>query len=79
MGIVVVTVDVTVEVMADFSAGFGASCFWHPVKARTAATAETAMIAVIFFMLFHPLSSHEINRNALVAIGINWIKNALQP
>jgi hypothetical protein len=79
MGVVVVAVEVTVEVIAECSTGFGASCFWHPVKARTAATAETAMIAVIFFMLFHPLSSLEIYRNALVAIGINWIKNALQP
>jgi hypothetical protein len=78
MGVVVVAVEVTVEVIAG-AAAFGASCFWHPVKARTAATAEAAMIAVIFFMLFHPLSSHEIYRNALVAIGINRIKNALQP
>jgi hypothetical protein len=79
MDTVVVTVEVTVEVIAECSTGFGASCFWHPVKARTAATAETAMIAVIFFMLFHPQSSHEICRRALVSIRINWIKNALQP
>jgi sugar lactone lactonase YvrE len=67
------------EVIAECSTGFGASCFWHPVKARTAATAETAMIAVIFFMLFHPQSPHKIHRSALISIGINWIKNALQP
>jgi hypothetical protein len=54
--VVVVTVDVTVDVIADCSTAFGASCFWHPLKARTAATAETAMIAVIFFIVFHPLS-----------------------
>lgn len=53
-GAVVVAVEVIVDCSAGF--GFGASCFWQPVKARTAATAETAMIAVIFFMLFHPLS-----------------------
>jgi hypothetical protein len=78
MDVVVVTVDVTVEVIAECSTGFGASCFWHPVQARTVTIAETAMIAVIFFMLFHPQSSHEIYRSALVSTGINWIKNALQ-
>jgi len=60
MGIVVVTVEVTVEVIAECSAGFGASCFWHPVRARIAATADTAIIAVIFFMLFHPQSSQKL-------------------
>ena len=52
----------------DCSAGFGASCFWHPAKAKTAATASTAMIALIFFMLIHPPSSHESNCSALFAI-----------
>jgi hypothetical protein len=46
-----------VAVGADCSAGFGACCFSHPVTAKTMATAATAMIAEIFFMSFHPLSS----------------------
>jgi hypothetical protein len=64
----IVEVGAVVGVGADCSAGFGASCFWHPAKAKTAATASTAMIALIFFTLFHPLSSHECNCSALVAI-----------
>jgi hypothetical protein len=69
-GIVEVGADAgVVGVTADCSAGFGASCFWHPAKAKTAATASTAIITLIFFTLFHPLSSHENNRSALVAIG----------
>jgi hypothetical protein len=68
-GIVEVGADAgVVGVIADCSAGFGASCFWHPAKAKTAATASTAIIALIFFTLFHPLSSHESNCSALVAI-----------
>jgi hypothetical protein len=57
-----------VGVIVDCSAGFGASCFWHPAKAKTTATASTAMIALIFFMLIHPPSSHKSNCSALVAI-----------
>ena len=53
MGVVVI-VDVIVEVTADCSAGFGASCFWHPAKAKTATTTRAAMITVIFFMYFTP-------------------------
>jgi hypothetical protein len=68
-GIVEVGADAgVVGVTADCSTGFGASCFWHPAKAKTAATASTAMIALIFFMLIHPLSSHKSNYSALVAI-----------
>jgi hypothetical protein len=45
-----------VGVIADCAAGagFGASCFWHPTKAKTETTARTAMIAKIFFMVFPP-------------------------
>jgi hypothetical protein len=71
-----VAVEVTVEVIADCSTGFGASCFWQPANARTVTTAETAIIAEIFFMIFHPPSSQEIYRSALAAIRINRIKNA---
>jgi hypothetical protein len=53
-GAVVVAVDVTVEVTADCGAAFGASCFWHPAKAKTVASVRTAMIAVIFFMSYSP-------------------------
>jgi hypothetical protein len=68
IGAVVVAVDVTVEVTADCGAGFGASCFWHPAKAKIAETARAAMIAVIFFMCGHPLSSHLNDCRAFVAI-----------
>jgi hypothetical protein len=47
-------VVVAVEVTADSTAGFGASCFLHPVKAT--ASTRTAMIAEIFFIFIHPLS-----------------------
>jgi hypothetical protein len=57
-----------VGVIADCTAGFGASCFWHPAKAKTETTTRTAIIAEIVFMLIHPLSSHENNCSALVAI-----------
>lgn len=53
-------VVVMVEVGAVCSAGFGASCFWHPAKAKTVAMAKMVMIAEIFFMMFHPLSSRKI-------------------
>jgi hypothetical protein len=69
--VVVVVVDAgaaVVVVVTDCTVDFGASCFWHPVKTKTAATASTAMIALIFFMLIHPLSSHENNCSTLVAI-----------
>lgn len=54
--------------MDDCSAGLETSCFWHPAKAKTAATTRTAIIALIFFTLIHPLSSHESNCSALVTI-----------
>jgi hypothetical protein len=57
-----------VGVIADCSAGFGASCFWHPAKAKTETTTRTAIIAQIVFMFIHPLSSHESNCSAFVAI-----------
>jgi len=68
IGMVDVMVDVIVEVTADCSAGFAASCFWQPAKAKIATTTRTAMIAVIFFMLFHPPSSHLYDSNAFVAM-----------
>jgi hypothetical protein len=68
---VVVIVEVTVDVTADCSAGFGASFFWHPTNAKTEIAARTAMIAVIFFMVRHPLSSHKCSRSAFVAIDKN--------
>lgn len=67
-GAVVVTVEVTVDVTADCTAGFGASCFWHPANAKTAMTARAPMIALIFFMSRHPLSSLSVRRIALVAM-----------
>lgn len=67
-----------VDVGADSVAGFGASCFWHPAKAKIAAKAREAMIAIIFFMFIHPLSPHESNRSAFVAIGINPIKRVAE-
>ncbi len=66
-GAVVVAVDVT----ADCGAGVGASCFWQPAKAKTATTARTAIIALIFFKFFHPLSSLLNNSSAFVAIRMN--------
>jgi len=64
-----VTADtVVVVVVAGCAAGFAASCFWHPTNTKIAATRRTAMIAVIFFMVFHPLSFLEINSGAFVAI-----------
>ncbi len=65
-----------VDVGADSAAGFGAgaSCFWHPAIAKAAAKAREAMIAIIFFMFVHPLSPHQCNRAAFVAIGINPLK-----
>jgi hypothetical protein len=65
-------------VIAGCSAGLGASCFWHPANAKARATARTAMIAEIFFMLIHPLSIFLINCNAFTAISMNRMKNALQ-
>jgi hypothetical protein len=47
---------VIVVVGADCTAGFGASCFWHPANANTAAIIVTVMIAGIFFKCFHLLS-----------------------
>ena len=68
-GIVEVDIDAgVVGVIDDCSAGFGASCFWQPAKAKTAATARTVIIALIFFTLIHPLSSHESKCSALVTI-----------
>jgi hypothetical protein len=68
-GIVEVGADAgVVGVIADCSAGLETSCFWHPAKTKTAATASTAIIALIFFTLIHPLSSHGSNCSALVAI-----------
>jgi hypothetical protein len=45
-----------VEVGADSGACVGLSLFLHPVTANTMAIAATAMITVIFFIRFHPLS-----------------------
>ena len=72
-GAVVVAVDVIVEVTAvsGAGAGFGASCFWQPANAKTVTTARTAIIAVIFFKFFHPLSSLLNNSSASVAIRMN--------
>jgi NAD(P)H-hydrate repair Nnr-like enzyme with NAD(P)H-hydrate epimerase domain len=64
-----VTVDVmTVDVVVDAIAGFGASCFWHPMTAKTVETAASAMITEIFFMILHLLSFREHNRNAFVVL-----------
>jgi hypothetical protein len=38
---------------------FGASLFWQPITVKAATTAAAAMIALIFFIFIHPLSSHE--------------------
>jgi len=57
-----------VDVVADSTAGFGASCFWHPATAKTVATAATAMITEIFFKMFHLLSFRERNRSALAVL-----------
>jgi len=68
-GIVEVGMDAgVVGVIDDCSAGLETSCFWHPAKAKTEATTRTAIIALIFFTLIHPLSSHESNCSALVTI-----------
>ena len=68
--IVEVIVDAGMVLIAGCSAGFGASsCFWHPAKAKIVTTVNAAMIAVIFFMVFHPLSSQvNINSGVLVAM-----------
>lgn len=73
MGAVAEGADIgAVGVTADSPAGIGASSFfWHPAKAKTAATARDAMIAIIFFMFVHPLSPHESNRTAFVTIRTN--------
>jgi hypothetical protein len=52
-GTVGVAVEVTVDVTADAVAGAEAFCCWHPTT-KNAATARTAMIAEIFFMVFPP-------------------------
>jgi hypothetical protein len=71
----VVIVDVIV--VEDCTAGFGASCcFWHPANANAAATIAMVMIAKIFFMILHLLSSYVSNSSALVSIEMNWAKNA---
>jgi hypothetical protein len=49
-GAVMVAVDVT----ADCTGAFGASCCWHPANAKIATTARAAMIADIFFNEFTP-------------------------
>jgi hypothetical protein len=65
---VVVAVEVIVDVMAvagaGVAAGFGASCFWHPITANVVTIAATAMMTDIFFTIFHLLSFREHNRNA---------------
>ena len=57
--------------------GLGASCFSHPATEKTMATAATAMIAEIFFMLFHPLSFRD-SPAARFQYGIKRIKSALR-
>ena len=52
-GVVVVTVEVTVVVTADFVAGAGVCC-WHPITAKPATTASAAMIAEIFIIFSPP-------------------------
>lgn len=61
---------VIVVVGADCSAGFGASCFWHPASANTVATIAIEMIARIFFMNCSPPFIPRSNGNAFV-----WIRN----
>jgi hypothetical protein len=46
-----------VEVGADSGACFEVSLFWHPATANTVTIAATVMIALIFFISLHPLSS----------------------
>jgi hypothetical protein len=67
-----------VDVVADSTAGFGASCFWHPVTAKTVETAATAMITEIFFTILHLLSFRERKPQRACCIAVNLIKNALQ-
>jgi hypothetical protein len=69
-------VVVAVEVTVVTTAGFGASCFVQPVKAI--ANTSTAMIAEIFFMFIHPLSSLVIYLQRVYRNNMNWIMNALQ-
>jgi hypothetical protein len=57
---------VAVDVTADSTAGFGASCFVHPAKAT--ASTRTAMIAEIFFIFIHPLLSRGYNCSTFTAI-----------
>ena len=66
---VVVIVVLIVVVGADCSAGFGASCFWHPANANTVATIAIEMIARIFFMNCSPPFIPKSNGNAFV-----WIR-----
>ena len=69
-------VVVAEEVTADTTAGFGASCFVHPVKAT--ASTRTAMIAEIFFIFIHPPSFPWIELQHVYRNKMNRIKNALQ-
>jgi hypothetical protein len=67
---VVVDVEVNadagdVDVVADSTAGFGASCFSHPITVKTVETATSAMITEIFFTDLHLLSFRERRSNAL--------------
>lgn len=70
VGVVEVIGMVIVVVGADCSAGFGASCFWHPASANTVATIAKEMIARIFFMNCSPPFISRSNGNAFV-----WIRN----
>jgi hypothetical protein len=49
-----------VAVGAVSGAAFGASLFEQPTTAKAATTAETAMMAEIFFMSFHLLSHPDL-------------------
>ena len=67
---VVEVIGAVVVVGADCTAGFGASCFWHPAKANTVATIAIEMIARIFFMNCSPPFIPRSNGKAFV-----WIRN----
>jgi len=69
---VVEVIGAVVIVGADCSAGFGASCFWHPANANTMATIAIEMIARIFFISCSPPFIPRSNGNAFV-----WIKNII--
>jgi hypothetical protein len=73
VGVVEVIGMVIVVVGADCSAGFGASCFWHPASANTVAAIAIEMIARIFFMNCSPPFIPESNGNAFV-----WTKTYMK-